>query len=174
MPKGTAENAATYIHGTCFAIDSLLILHNEKEAFRQMYKILPISHEFVSSTPFIMPNSYLYNEEIGCDGESMNDWFTGSSSTLFKLMVKDVFGINVKLDSIDIKTAASIPYDKASLSIKICGKNIKILHIYDDTNKRRIILNNKELELKEDKFGFKYSSINKNDLQKNNIIKVIN
>ena len=174
LPKGTAENAATYIHATCFAIDSLLILHSEKEAFRQMYKILPISHEFVSSTPFIMPNSYLYNEEIGCDGESMNDWFTGSSSTLFKLMVKNVFGINVKLDSIDIKTAASIPYDKASLSLKICGKNIKILHIYDNTNKRRIILNNKELELKEDKFGFKYSSINKNDLQKNNIIKVIN
>lgn len=74
LPKGTAENAATYIHGTLFAVWSLYKLGEYERAEEQLKKILPLTHEFISTTPFVMPNSYVYNEDRGFDGESMNDW----------------------------------------------------------------------------------------------------
>lgn len=174
LPKGTAENGATYIHGTCFGIDSLFIINQEKMAFEQLYKILPITHEFVSSTPFVMPNSYLFNLDLGCDGESMNDWFTGSSSTLLKTFVKNIFGLNVTLNTIEIKTVSDIPYKESEIKIKILNKKVTLKHFNTNDKNRRIIINGKETELEKDCYGRLFATLNKKDLKPNNLIEVYN
>ncbi len=86
LPEGTAENAAVYIHATLFAIWSLYELGEVELAEKQLLKILPFTHAYISTTPFVMPNSYCYNEQYGFDGESMNDWFTGSGCVLGKIV----------------------------------------------------------------------------------------
>ena len=126
LPKGTAENGATYIHATLFGIWSLFLMGEEEKAWEQLYKILPITHEFVSTTPFVMPNSYAENIEKGFDGESMSDWFTGSGCVLLKVLFWQVFGIKADLDGIKIQPSEHIPFEKTSIKMKIKGKTVSI------------------------------------------------
>ncbi len=123
LPKGTAENGATYIHATLFGIWSLFEIGEEEKAWEQLYKILPITHKFISTTPFVMPNSYVENTEKGFDGESMSDWFTGSGCVLIKVLLWHVFGIKADLNGIKIKPTKFMPFKNASLKIKICGED---------------------------------------------------
>lgn len=142
LPKGTAENAATYIHSTIFGIRSLLLLNESDEAFKQIFKVLPITHTHLTHSPFVMPNSYVYNPEIGVDGESMNDWYTGSSNTLIKALVFDLFGIRPLIgDKISLTPANKFPSDNASIELSIKNKLFEI--IYKNTHKgtRTIFLN---------------------------------
>ena len=143
LPLGTAENGAVYIHGACFAIDSLFTLGQDKFAWDEIFKIIPITHKFVSTTPFIMPNSYGYNESIEVDGESMNDWFTGSSSTLVKLLVRNVFGLKVTLDNLVIQPAHYFPFKEANMNIKVLNTNIHLKHVSDSSGRREIKFNGK-------------------------------
>lgn len=144
LPKGTAENAATYIHSAIFAIRSLLLMGEVDEAFKQMYKILPLTHNKLTHSPFVMPNSYIYNPEIGVDGESMNDWYTGSSNTLIKALVFDLFGVRPSVgDTINIKPVIKFPVNEASIELDIKGKHFVIKYINEHNNKREILLNNK-------------------------------
>ena len=150
LPKGTAENAATYIHGSVFAVDSLFVLDEPKYAWKQLFKLLPITHDYISTTPFVMPNSYVYNPELGCDGESMNDWFTGSSSTVFKSLVRNIFGFDPNLDYISLHPASYFPFIKASLTLSYQGKKITLIH-YQTNKGRQIRLNGTLLD--EDKLS---------------------
>ena len=145
LPIGTAENGSVYIHGTIFAIDSLFSLGEDKFAWEQIYKVIPITHKYVSTTPFIMPNSYINSKEIDVDGESMNDWFTGSSSTLIKSLIRNAFGIKVTLDEILIETAKYFPFKKASISLKILQKSVILTHFNNSSSKRIIKINGKEI-----------------------------
>lgn len=172
LPKGTAENAATYIHGSVFAIDSLFILNESEWAWKEMMKIIPINHEFISTTPFIMPNSYVYNPEIGCDGESMNDWFTGSSSTLLKTIVRNVFGVNPKLDELFIAPASYLPFDECSLKLKIRNKDISVIYKKLEENERKIFLDGKQLPLSLDICGRLHTKANYNELKDGSIISI--
>lgn len=147
LPKGTAENAATYIHGSVFAIDSLFMLNEPKWAWDEIMKIVPINHEFISTTPFVMPNSYVYNPEIGCDGESMNDWFTGSSSTLLKSIVRNALGLFPKLNKLTLFPASYFPFEECSLKTRIRDKGITIIYKNKNNGKRKILLDGKELNL---------------------------
>lgn len=174
LPKGTAENAATYIHGSVFALDSLFLLGHNKEAWDEIYKLIPITHEFISTTPFIMPNSYVYNPDIGCNGESMNDWFTGSSSTLFKSLVRNAFGFDPHLDEIALHPASYFPYHEAHMNLTFQGKKIHLLH--KQTGKKRVILfNGDELSLTDEKNGQRknIASIPVSLLQDENTIEII-
>lgn len=173
LPKGTAENAATYIHGTVFALDSLFVIDEPKWAFEQIFKIIPITHKFISTTPFIMPNSYIHNEEIDVDGESMNDWFTGSSSTLIKSFIRNVFGINVTLDKVIIQTSKYFPYENSRIKLKICGNDFVLNHI-SDGGVRKIIFNGSELELRSEFYRKEIAIIDKSSLQKSNEVTVYN
>ncbi len=145
LPKGTAENAATYIHGSVFALDSLFFLGEDKWAFDEIHKLVPINHDFISTTPFVMPNSYVYNPEIGCDGESMNDWFTGSSSTLLKSLVRNAFGFDPKIEKLALHLTPYFPYPVSTLSLAIRGKKVKLVH--QGEMARDIYLNGKRLDL---------------------------
>ena len=143
LPKGTAENGATYIHATLFAVWSLFEIGEDERAWEQLYKILPITHDFISTTPFVMPNSYVYNEEKGFDGESMSDWFTGSGCVLVKVLLWYVFGVRAHLSGVTISPAKYIPFDKADLQMTVRGKKISLAY-RKDGGARRFVVNGAE------------------------------
>lgn len=119
LPKGTAENGATYVHATLFGVWALFLMGEGKLAWEQLFKVLPQTHEHISTSPFIMSNSYVYNEEFGMDGESMNDWYTGSATVLLKVLIRCVFGIGVTLSELKIVPSEYFPVDHAEMRIKI-------------------------------------------------------
>ncbi len=171
LPKGTAENAATYIHGSVFALDSLFLLNKPKMAWDEIEKLIPITHEFISTTPFVMPNSYVYNPELGCDGESMNDWFTGSSSTLFKSLVRNAFGFDPHLNQLVLHPADYFPFEEADMTITFRNKLIHLHHIQKG-KERHILLNGKKLNLMDEENGLrkKITTIPYTDLEEENTI----
>lgn len=126
LPRGTAENGATYIHATLFGILSLFKINEGEFAFEQLEKILPFTHEILSTSPFIMPNSYSYNEESLMDGESMSDWYTGSANTLIKVLVKGLFGINPTLNGLNFTPSNYFNSSSASCSIKVRNSLINV------------------------------------------------
>jgi hypothetical protein len=69
LPPGTAENGAAYIHASAFGIMALFMMGEAKEAWEQLMKILPFTHEKVSCSPYVMPNSYGDNVKLNIDGE---------------------------------------------------------------------------------------------------------
>ncbi len=152
LPMGTAENGATYIHATLFAIYSLFAVGQTRRAWEQLYKILPITHKFISTSPFVMPNSYIHNEEKGFDGQSMSDWFTGSGCVLMKVLVRGVFGIEPTLDGVKICPASYIPFKKARMEIIVKGCKLKLELGADATE---FYINGKKVEsfIDEDKNG---------------------
>jgi cellobiose phosphorylase len=141
LPKGTAENGATYIHATMFCIWSLFLLNEPQLAWEQLYKVLPITHEHISTSPFVMPNSYVYNEEFNMDGESMNDWYTGSATVLIKILTRCIFGINVTQNRINISPAAFFPCKSAQISLKVRNCAITLCYFNKQNSKRQIIVN---------------------------------
>ena len=93
-----------------------------------------------------MPNSYGENEELGIDGESMSDWYTGSSNTLLKAIIYDMFGVNPQLGSIlKITPTNYFPSKEASLSLKIKGKNVSINYRNNNQGNRTILVNGEML-----------------------------
>jgi cellobiose phosphorylase len=147
LPRGTAENAATYIHGAMFAVRSLLLMNEGKKAFEQISKLIPLTHNKISVSPFVMPNSYGYNKELGIDGESMNDWYTGSSNTLLKAIIFDMFGIKPKIgDEVEINPVREMPSKEANISLTIKGKRVDLHYRNEGKGKRTILVNGNELE----------------------------
>ena len=108
---------------TLFGICSLFKMGETKKAWEQLYKILPVTHDFISTSPFVMPNSYAENPEIGIDGESMSDWFTGSGCVLLKVLLWYIVGIRANLKEVWIQPIEYMPFEK--LSLCICIKNKK-------------------------------------------------
>lgn len=145
LPKGTAENAATYIHATLFGIIALYKLNESKFANEQLFKILPITHENISTTPFVMPNSYLHNDKLDIDGESMSDWYTGSANTLLKALIRGLFGIETRINKIIIEPAEFFFSNEAEINFMIEDKKIKIKYQNKNNSCRRFYLNNKEI-----------------------------
>ena len=126
LPVGTAENGASYIHATTFAIMSLFRIGESRRAWEQMEKILPFTHEKVSCSAFVMPNSYGFNPELHIDGESMQDWQTGSSNVLFKTFVRFIFGFNPDYDALTVSPANYCPFQEFSASFVYQGRTINL------------------------------------------------
>ena len=126
LPGGTAENGAAYVHASAFGIMALFRMGQPEEAWRQLCKSLPFTHERVSCSPYVVPNSYGYNEEKGIDGESMLDWQTGSSNVILKTLINDVFGVEPEFGGLWIRTAAWSPFDSFEFRIKIKGCRISL------------------------------------------------
>ncbi len=126
LPKGTAENAATYIHASLFAVLALYKIGCEKEASEQLLKLMPISYEWVDKTPYVMQNAYCYNPEINVDGSALNDWFTGSAAVMMKIMITNVFGIQPDHDVLQISPARASFIKKANVSFTVHGKKLHL------------------------------------------------
>jgi cellobiose phosphorylase len=129
LPKGTAENGATYIHASMFAVMSLFAIGEGELAWEQLKKLFPFTHEEVSVSPFVLPNSYGDNEEFHIDGESMQDWQTGSSNVLFKLFVRYVLGFEPVLGGLLIQPSRYQIFETMSLRIKYLNHNVLLKYI---------------------------------------------
>lgn len=146
LPKGTAENGATYVHATLFGIWALFLMGEGETAWKQLCKILPLTHEKISTSPFIMSNSYVYNEELHIDGESMNDWYTGSATVLLKVLLRCVFGINVSQTKLSVEPAGYIPFGRASISVKVRNCIVKITYSKNGNGKRKYFVDENPAE----------------------------
>lgn len=152
LPRGTAENAATYVHATLFGIWALFKMGEADFAWEQLCKALPVTHEHLSTTPFVMSNSYSYNEEYGLDGESMSDWFTGSANVLVKVLVRCVFGINPDLHGVTISPAKGAGARNSRIKIKVRGAELNVENKCGTDGPRRFFVNGGEVKAEYDKF----------------------
>ena len=148
LPRGTAENGATYVHATTFAIAALFRMGEPEKAWQQITKILPFSshHHDPSHSPFVMPNSYVENLQLSLTGQSMNDWQTGSSNALLKLLVRHVCGFQPEIDHLRIAPAGWYPFESLELIAMAHGHRIQLVCSHSDVQQRRILLNGEELE----------------------------
>ena len=151
LPKGTAENAGTYIHAALFAVLALYKIGCEKEATEQLLKLLPISYEWVDKTPYVMQNAYCYNPEINVDGSALNDWFTGSAAVIMKIVITYIFGIQPDHDVLKVVPARISFLKKASVSVVIHG--IKLSVKIEKTGTPSLALNGKILSCNQISYG---------------------
>lgn len=145
LPAGTAENGASYAHATLFGIWSLFKMGEGERAWEQLVKVLPPAHEFISTSPFVMSNSYIYNEELGVDGESMNDWYTGSAAVLIKALTRCVFGVEVTQTRLKISPSAYFPCDQAEMSFMVRGVPVRVKY-RKGSGVRSVIVNGKRTD----------------------------
>jgi cellobiose phosphorylase len=176
LPVGTAENGATYNHATLFGVWSLFQAGQSEAAWEQMGKMLPFTsiHNNYNLTPFVIPNSYIHNMEKGLDGESMNDWQTGSSNVLLKILIWYVFGFRPELNHLRIQPDPRSPLARFSYSGTY--QNKKIVMSYQKTsavNERVIYLNEKPVELfRDDELNAWVADLPHHILKKDNQIKI--
>lgn len=144
LPAGTAENGAVYVHASAFAVMALFQLGYAKEAWEQLIKLFPFTHERISCSPFVMPNSYCCNEEKGIDGESMLDWQTGSSNVVLKTIIKYVMGIRPEFEGIWLQPAKHLPFEKFEFLLNIKGCNLQVTYENNGDRKRRFFIGDRE------------------------------
>jgi cellobiose phosphorylase len=148
LPPGTAENGATYVHATAFAIMALFEIGEPRLAWKQLWKILPFSriHVHLSHSPFVMPNSYGYNSKLHIDGQSMNDWQTGSSNVVLKLLIRFVFGFEPDFNGIWIQPASWLPANSFDFSIRHRNCELSINYLRQRRKTRVFLINNSPVE----------------------------
>ncbi len=174
LTPGTYENGCAYLHSSLFSMMAMFILGEGKKAWEQMEKVVPITHKKLTKTPFVMPNSYCYNEEYCLDGESLDDWYTGSGCVFLRNIIKNVFGVQARLDGVKIAMTDFMPTNSAKISLKIKGKDLTVVYKKDGRGERKFFVNGVE---KESVLGEISSTpevfIPTNELAQNNIIEII-
>ncbi len=147
LPIGTAENGAAYVHATTFGIMALFLMGEPRRAWDQIHKILPFAphQQGLSHTPFVMPNSYAHNPELNLTGQNMNDWQTGCSNVLLKLIIWHVFGVQPTFDAVRLAPATFSPFGKASLTCTLHGRRLRVVLRRGDVAARTFVLNGKPL-----------------------------
>ena len=141
LPKGTAENGAAYIHASAFGVMSLFRMGETDRAWEELSKCLPFTHEKVSVSPYVMPNSYGYNEEKQIDGESMQDWQTGSSNVALKTFIRFVFGVEPQYKGFWIQPSMDIPFETTEFTLKVRDTNLILKYSNNETGKRTFKVN---------------------------------
>jgi len=134
---------ATYIHASMFGVMSLFEIGESKLAWEELGKLLPITHETVSISPYVAPNSYGFNEALGIDGESMQDWQTGSSNVLLKTVIRFVYGYEPTFDGLIIQPSLYKPFDLSTFKVNYLGKTVHIKISKANVNKRTFLVNGK-------------------------------
>lgn len=149
LPKGTAENGATYIHASMFAVMSLFAVGESKLAWQELLKLIPLTHETVSVSPYVVPNSYGLNEEFHIDGESMQDWQTGSSNVMLKTIIRYVIGFEPQATGICIQPSLYQIFNSQEMVMMYLGRKMTIKHVTShnmQADQRRFFVNDKEYE----------------------------
>ena len=173
LTPGTYENACTYVHCTTFAIMALFIMGEAKRAWEQIFKVIPMTHEHVSKTSFVMPNSYVYNEEYEIDGESGGDWYTGSGAVLTRCIYEYALGIQASPEGIRIATPDYLPSSSVKMSVKIKGCAIEFEYSKAGDEREYFVNGEKVNHLTDAVSGTKYIFIKNEDLKGACKIKVI-
>ena len=176
LPVGTAENGATYNHATLFGVWSLFQAGQSGAAWKQLEKLLPFTsiHKNYNLTPFVIPNSYIHNLEKGLDGESMNDWQTGSSNVLLKILVWYVFGFRPELDHLRIQPDPQSPLVKFNYSGTYQNKRVNMSYVKTSEVSQRVVhLNENPLELfKDDELNALVADLPCGELKQENWINI--
>ena len=148
LPIGAAENGAAYLHATTFAIAALFRLGQAKQAWQQIAKIMPFAphHRDSSHSPFVMPNSYVFNPQLNLTGQSMNDWQTGCSNVLLKLLIRHVFGFQPGQQRLRIAPANWLPFVGFEFQGSTHGRKVQIACRCSDVSCRRFTLNGLPLD----------------------------
>ena len=141
LPPGTAENGATYNHAAFFGTWSLFALNEANLGFEQLFKIIPITHQKLTTSTFIMPNSYSYNEEFNMDGESMNDWYTGSANALTKILIRYVIGVRPSINTVVFSKPNYLPFKEISCNLKVGNTTIIVKHTQTQSPNPSLYLN---------------------------------
>lgn len=142
LPIGAAENGAVYVHATAFGIAALFRMGQPQLAWEQIVKVLPFTpvHRTLSHSPFVMPNSYVDNVELGLDGESMNDWQTGSSNVIWKTLVRYVAGFDPRVDHLRVAPAAWAPFDTLAFEGVAHERRVRIERAVAAVSERRFTI----------------------------------
>ena len=171
---GTYENGCTYVHAGIFGIMALFLMGYAKDSWRILEKTMVISHENVTLSSFVMPNSYCQDDYYGFNGESMGDWYTGSGTALIKEVIRYAFGIEPTISTLKIVPANYFPTDKAKIEFNVVGKRVCVNYSNNNNGKRQIIINGKDAQVEYDAVRDTYfAQISKSDLENNNIIEII-
>ena len=141
LPMGTAENGAAYVHASAFGIMALFEMGRAQKAWEQLQKIVPVTHQTISVSPFVMPNSYGYNPGKNINGQSMTDWQTGSSNVVLKMLVRYVMGVRPEYDGVWICPAEWCPYSSFSAQVTVCGVTLSIIYENKGIGERSFTLN---------------------------------
>ncbi len=177
LPEGTAENGATYNHATLFGIWSLFQIGESGRAWAQLEKLLPFTsiHKNYNLTPFVIPNSYIKNLHKGLDGESMNDWQTGSSNVLLKIIIWYVFGFRPEINHLRIQPDPLSPLNNFNFQTNYQNKTIEMIYRKSSsTQERKVQLNGKPLKLyQDDEMKILVTDINRKHLKKENQIRIL-
>ncbi len=174
LTPGTHENSCTYVHCTTFAIMALFIMGEARRAWEQIFKIIPMTHEHVSKTSFVMPNSYCYNEEYELDGESCGDWYTGSGAVLTRCIYEYALGFQANLSGLCIATPDYLPADKVSVKVRIKGCEVEYTYENKGEGSRRYIVNGEVRPYETEEIsGTKHIFISNEELKNKLTIKVI-
>ncbi len=142
---GTAENECVYVHASMFSVMALFALGESEFAWREFYKVLPIAHEQMTRSPFVMSNSYLDNPAHGLNGQSAIDWYTGSGTLFIKILVRHVLGIQPDMGGIALRTACVMPCTHMEAALSIKGMAIRIIYRNDHNGQRRFYLDGQPL-----------------------------
>ena len=174
ITPGTYENSCSYVHATMFSIMALYSVGESEFAWEQLKKAIPVTHNEVTKTPFVMPNSYCYNEEYQMDGQSMGDWYTGSGATVMRTIVEFVMGVQAELDGIKIMPASYIPTDKLKAGFAIKESNVSYIYRNEKLGERKFIVNGKQMDSKVDIISScPYIYISNDELLKDTFIEII-
>jgi cellobiose phosphorylase len=149
LPIGTAENGAAYVHATTFGIAALFKMGEPQRAWEQILKILPFTdhHKEISHSPYVIPNSYIRNLQLNLDGQSMNDWQTGSSNMLLKLLIRYAFGFRPRLNHLLICPAMWQPTSSFELDAVAHGRPVHLTYSVGGSLDRRVSVNGEEFQL---------------------------
>ncbi len=136
MPEGTAENGGVYIHASMFAVRALFQMGEAQQAWQQLYKLLPITHRAVSHSPFVMPNSYCENPALGIQGESMNDWYTGSANGLVKTILHFGLGIYPQFGGVWLQPPSEAPYREWETTLNLQQGTLSVRYMKKGGSRR--------------------------------------
>lgn len=150
---GNAENACAYVHASMFANMSLFGIGESKMAWKQLEKSIPISHDYINTSPYVMSNQYCDNDEYQTNGEAISDWATGSNPTLIKSILKYGFGIAPNLDYLCVAPAKFMPSDEAELTFTLNNFKITVKYKNNNTSSRKFTVNGNITESQYDKLS---------------------
>lgn len=147
LPMGTAENGAVYVHATLFGAHALFQMGQPRLAWEQIEKVLPIAphQKGLTHSPFVMPNSYALNRELNLDGQNMNDWQTGSSNVLIKILIRCICGFEPGFDSLRIAPASWIPFKRIEFEATAHGRRVRLVLSRGATSRQQFALNGKRI-----------------------------
>lgn len=140
---GTAENACVYIHAAMFSIMGLFLVGDGNFAWEQLIKVISPSNKNMTMSPFVMTNSYLDNVEKGYDGQSQNDWFTGSGTVFIKNIVRNCIGLYADMNGVYVQPAFHMPVDRFTADVLVKGSRVKVKYENSGAAERTVFVDGK-------------------------------